>query len=94
MFANRHRDTRRSPNVPQAVEFFILFCQLPVNVSFDLIQLELDPQGFAFFVLQRALRHKTHGSLELTSSQQTPMTSVQANFERYSDALSESHAVG
>ncbi len=41
---------------PKVVNFLILLCQLPVNVSLDLVKLQLDPESFAFFVFQSALR--------------------------------------
>ena len=41
---------------PKAVNFLILLRQFPVNVSLDLVKLQLDAESFAFFMLQSALR--------------------------------------
>lgn len=41
---------------PEAVNFLILLRQLSVNVSFDLVKLQLDAESFAFFMLQSALK--------------------------------------
>lgn len=48
------QDIHRIP--PKVVEFLIFLCQLPVNVGLHLVQLQLDAQSFAFFMLQSALR--------------------------------------
>jgi len=40
---------------PKVVDFFVLLCQLPVDVGLHLVELQLDAQGLALLMLQSAL---------------------------------------
>lgn len=45
----------RSPHTPQVLKLLVLLRQLPVHISLDLVQLQLDAQSLALLVLQGPL---------------------------------------
>jgi len=44
------------PHAPQVLKLLILLCQLPVHISLDLVQLQLDAQRLALLMLQGSLQ--------------------------------------
>lgn len=68
MKSERKKKEKRDRRIaPKFVDFLVLLRQLPVDVGLDLVELQLDAESFAFFMLQSALRQKDASCLKIFS---------------------------